>query len=101
MWRQKISLAVTSVWRRLGLVGLRYQIRSGPGRSVAPQSPRASGPPRPRKPQLPEVLTFFWPIGLAGMPAAMTPAETDFEATPMEPTIASASIVTPERTTAW
>ena len=40
-------------------------------------------------------------MGLAGMPAAMTPGATGFEATPIEPTIASASILTPERTTAW
>ena len=29
------------------------------------------------EPQLPAALTFFWPIGFAGMPATIVPAGTD------------------------
>ena len=38
---------------------------------------------------------------VAGIPPTIQPASTGLDATPIEPTIASAAILTPESTTAW
>ena len=74
-------------------------------RTGTPDSGQESGREKRRRAQhgtgFPEVYFFvFCPIGFAGIPPTIAPAGTDFDASPIDPMIASASTATPDRTTA-